>query len=72
MQDEIQSIVDELWQSGISTSFVFGRCGNIGIIWSVDVLTKDGQSFEHPYGTLSLRQAAEIARIECKIRGWCK
>ncbi len=66
----VQAIVEALAASGITTSFVFGTARGLGAIWSVDVLTADGRSFDRPYGARSLRQAAEIARHECDVRGW--
>lgn len=67
----VQETVERLAWSGIMTSFCFGLCGGLGRLWTVDVLTDAGKSFERPYGAHTLRQAAEIALHECEKRGWC-
>ena len=66
----IQSIADELASKGMFVSFVFGPLKGNGIVWSVDVLNSSGESFARPYAAKSLRQAAEIARLESEKRGW--
>ena len=68
---KVQALADELAAHGIVVTFCFGLCGKCqDPIWSVDVLTQDGRSFDRPYGAHTLTQAAEIARQECEQRGW--
>lgn len=50
--------------------FVYDPCGNRGVLWSVDVLTKSGESFEQPFGANTFLQCIQIAFIEGKKRGW--
>lgn len=66
---QIQDIVEQLSMSGITTSFVFGPIRG-GLIWSVDVLTISGETFDKPFAAQTLHQAAVIAITECRLRGW--
>src|ERR1044072_1944077 len=68
---QVQAVADELAHHGIVVSFVFGPCGQSQeLLWSVDVLTRDRQTFDRPFAARTLMQAAEIARFECFQRGW--
>jgi hypothetical protein len=35
-------------------------------------MNRTWDNFEKPFAANSLRQAAEIARLECEAAGWCK
>jgi len=47
-------------------------CGQIagGPLFSVEVMTLKGESFDRPYAASTLDQAVEIAEIEATKRGW--
>jgi len=68
---QCQVALDYLAEHGITTSICYGPCGNQGILFSVDVLTRDALSFDKPFGAISLEQAIFIAYTECVRRGWC-
>lgn len=70
MTDPVQFIVQELAAFGIVTSFVYGPVKNSDILWSVTCMNAMGEQFDRPFAANSLRQAAEIARLECEKRGW--
>jgi hypothetical protein len=71
----VQSIVAELTKFGIITQFCYGPSTfekSSELIWSVTCMNRTWDNFEKPFAANSLRQAAEIARLECEARGWCK
>lgn len=68
--DELTAKLKSLAERGITTSVVYGPCGTLGDLFSVNVLTKDGESFEKPMAANFLEQCVDIAEIECTIRGW--
>ena len=74
--NEVQLIVEELALYGVITSFCYGLCEGKGILWSVHCarFAKWGLNgeFDEPLAAESLLHAAEIARVECRKRGWIK
>lgn len=72
MSQIFQSMLDSLTNQGVLVSFAYGPCGDKGVMWSVDVLTSDGQSFKEPFGADCVEQAIAIAVFECHLRGWIK
>jgi hypothetical protein len=62
----------KLGADGFCVSIVYGPCGNNGPKFSVDVLSLDGQSFDHPFAASSFDHAVEIAEIEIGKHGWNK
>lgn len=70
--ERIQLAVDRLADAGLVVSFCFGPMrGEPTPLWSVTVLdTKSGGEFERPYAATSIEQAAQIAALEARARGW--
>lgn len=67
------NVIEKLGVHGLLVSICYGPTGpDRRIMWTVTVLTPLGQSFDSPFAAKSLRQAAEIARLECEKRGWYK
>ena len=65
-----QQTLDYLANRDIITSVCYGPCGDKGIMFSVNVLTGDGDSFSRPFAASSLEHAIDIAYSECVGRGW--
>lgn len=56
---------------GLIVSLVYGQCGSLGIMWSVDVLnTNSNESFAKPFAANSLVHAVLIADSQAMQRGW--
>lgn len=55
---------------GFVVSVCCGPCGDKGFLWSVDVMTPGGMSFDVPYAANSLDHALDIVEAELKRRGW--
>lgn len=67
----VETWLAELVEAGLVVSLAYGNCGQLGVMWSVDVLnTKTAETFDKPYGANNLRHACEIAVIESRERGW--
>lgn len=68
----VQTVCDRLAEKGIVVSFAFGSSEQLigKCIWSVQVLTENGDEFFKPFAARSIQHAAEIAEIECRKRGW--
>jgi hypothetical protein len=60
----------QLAEQGITVSIVYGSCGNLGIMYNVDVLTSGGMSFGRPYACSSFETACSIAFVKCVEYGW--
>ena len=65
-----QQTLDYLANHNIITSVCYGPCGDKGIMFSVDVLTEDAESFNRPFAARSFGHAIDIAYSECVGRGW--
>jgi len=62
---------ERLGRRGLIVSVVFGPSGaSAECRWTVDVMTRDFQSFDRPFAARSLEHAIEIAEIEAIERGW--
>jgi len=61
---------EELGKRGVTVSICFGRCGDMGMLYSVDALGPDGQTFDGPFGAETLEQAIHIAEKESLERAW--
>jgi hypothetical protein len=64
------ALMEELGHAGLTVSVCFGPCGDHLIGWSVDVLNREGQSFERPMAAKSFEHAVAIAIVESTGRGW--
>lgn len=61
----------QLGAAGLTVSIAYGYCGENGLLFSVNVLSRDFiKEFERPFAARSFEQAVEIADIECRERGW--
>lgn len=71
--EQAEKILTALAEQGICISVCYGHSRHIGrIVYSVDVFTIDGESFDNPMGAETYRQAIEIAYNECVDRGWAE
>ena len=61
---------EQLGKCGVTVSICFGKCGDMGMLYSVDALGPDGQTFDKPFGAETLGQAMHIAEKESFERGW--
>ncbi len=61
---EIHARLDALAELGLQVSICYGKSGELGRMYSVDVLTPDLRSFPRPFGAKTLEQAIWIAEIE--------
>ncbi len=64
--------LERLGNDGFIVSIVYGRCGNSGAQYSVDVLNRKGQTFGIPFAATSIQLAVHIAEHEIHERGWDK
>lgn len=62
---EIVDVLNKLADRGITTSICYGKLDGYAIMYSVDVLTKEGLSFEKPIAAYSLKHSVDIAMKEC-------
>jgi len=62
--------LEALGKMGLTVSIVYGPCGNMGTMYSVDVLSLDGQFFDKPFVCETFEKAVWIAEKETKERGW--
>lgn len=67
---EIIDRLEKLGSFGLIVSICYGSCGNMGLMYSVDVMCQDGQSFEKPFVADTFIQCIEIAEKESSERGW--
>ena len=71
MELNVQKIVEFLAKQGIVVSFAYGPCAYVGrSIWTVDVLTREGNSFPHPVGANNIKHAAWVVTQECFSCGY--
>ena len=63
-EDPIHQRLDALAQTGLTISLCFGECGDLGRLWSVDVLTPKHQSFPKRFAAETLELAVAIAETE--------
>lgn len=68
--DDLLTRFETLGKQGFVVSIAYGECGNSGLLYSINVLTPSGDSFDKPYGANSFEQAIDIAEAEIKERGW--
>lgn len=61
---ELHARLDALAELGLTVSVVYGKSGERGRMYSVDVLTPDFRSFPQPFAAKTLEQAIWIAEIE--------
>lgn len=61
---------EHMGKLGFTVSVCFGPCGNLGLLYSVNVLCRNGDQFDEPYGAESFEKALWIAEKEIKDRGW--
>ena len=66
----LRALLDQMAEAGICCSLVYGPTRQSDVLWSVNVLTKDQEEFEHPIAALNLCHAVAIARQQCLERGW--
>lgn len=65
--------LESLAEKGLTVSICYGPCGESeGLLYSVDVLTKEKESFDKPFAANSLKQCLDIAETECKKKGWIR
>ncbi len=68
--NSLLSRFEAIGKKGITVSIVCGYCGGKQLMYSIDVLTLDGRSFDKPFSATTFEQALDIAEIEIKERGW--
>ncbi len=68
--NSLLSRFEAIGKKGITVSVVCGYCGGKQLMYSVNVLTLDGLSFDKPFSATTFEQALDIAEIEIKERGW--
>ena len=78
---DLKNKFDRLAQNGMLISICYGPSQNMGImwsvdvltqVWSVDVLTQEGRCFNRPFYANDLEHCLDIAIQECTERGWLK
>ena len=68
--DEAIEKMEKLGKEGFIISIAYGHCGNLGILYTVDVMSLSGEMFEKPIAANTFPQCIEIAEIEINKRGW--
>ncbi len=61
---EIHTRLDALADLGLQVSVCYGKSGDLGRYYSVDVLAPGFRSFSKPFAAKTLEQAIWIAEIE--------
>ena len=65
--------LEEFGKKGITVSICYGPSGESKeLLYSVDVITQNGETFERPFAAKSLKQCLDIVDEECKRREWLK
>jgi len=62
--------LESIGRSGLVVSICVGPSKTGVFCWSVDVLSRDGQSFEQPFQAQDFAHAVDIAELEIAKRGW--
>ena len=66
----IQKELDALVDLGITCSFVYGHRPKIGVCWSVNIIDKDGRTFDKQFAAKSLEECIEIIKAEYRNQNY--
>ena len=67
--DDAFATIERIGAVGITVSLVYGNCGDMGLLWSVDVLLQWGESFDKPFVAETFTDAVRVLVVELGKRG---